>query len=343
MLRRFRNWRLVSVLAPAVIALTLLTGCPAVSNLPAPGRILEQKALENGRPYSVYVPSYYTAERSWPVVVTCHGTWPYDRADLQMAEWKGLAEQKNFLLIVPQLKGTAGDIVPPVAEQVRRQLDDETTILSAIRSVSAAYNVDDTRIFLTGWSAGGYAVLFTGLRNPGVFRALALRQTNFNAAFLELAVPFLDPAQPVQVMYGSLDPFREGALACIDWLRTHEFDPVTLERTGTHRRDPDPVYRFFTQVVRHQPWVRVQVKENPDDPMLVHLSVKTSFQPVRYLWDFGDGSERQSLPSPSHRYENPGQYNIRVGVWSTEKNRHVRQVQVRVPRVRLGTATPVAP
>jgi len=29
---------------------------------------------------------------------------------------------------------------------------------------------------------------------------------------------------------------------------------------------------------------------------------------------------------------------VRVGVWQTEKNRYVRQIQVRVPRVRLGVA-----
>ncbi|HOA75082.1 MAG TPA: PKD domain-containing protein [Phycisphaerae bacterium] len=322
----------------AGLILTLTTGCPVVSNLPAPGRILEQKAAETGQDYYVYVPSHYTAERLWPVVITCHGTRPYDTAPAQLAEWKGLAEQKNFLLIVPELKGTVGDFVPSLAEQIRRQMEDEATILSALRSVSAAYSVDPSRVFLTGWSAGGFAVLFTGLRHPEIFRALSLRQTNFNPAFVEPCVPFLDRTQPIQVTYGSLDPLRDHAIKCIEWLRSHEFEPATVERAGTHRRDPVPVYNFFVHVVRHQPWVRIRVKNDPDDPMRLSFSVQTSFDPVNYLWDFGDGTERSPVAAPEHRYEKPGQYNVRVGVWQTEKNRYVRQIQVRVPRVRLGVA-----
>lgn len=330
-------------LALAGLALTLATGCPVVSNLPAPGRILEQETLDTRQGYYVYVPSHYTAERSWPVVVTCHGTRPYDYAHMQLAEWKGVAEQKNFLLIVPRLKGTVGDFVPPVAEQIRRQLDDEATILSALREVSAKYNVDSMRVFLTGWSAGGYAVLFTGLRNPDVFRALSLRQTNFNAAYVEPCVPFLDRLQPIQVTSGSLDPLREGATACVEWLRSHDFDPVTVERTGTHRREPMPVYDFFVQVVRHQPLVRIQVAEDPNDPMRVRLSVRSSFEPVQYLWDFGDGSERLSTATVDHRYQTPGLYHVRVGVWRSEKDKRVRDVRVQVPRVRLGAATQPTP
>jgi len=321
------------------LALTSVAGCVVVSNLPAPGRILEQTDPEHGSEYHVYVPSRYTPARQWPIVVTCHGTQPYDTADFQLAEWKGLAEQKNFLLIAPELKGTAGDFVPPAPEQVRRQLEDEATILAAVRSVKASYNVDESRVFLTGWSAGGYAVLFTGLRNPDVFRALSLRQPNFDPELVELCKPFFDRTQRIQITYGNLDPLRDGAMQCIDWLRAHDFDPITLERPGMHKRDALPVYEFFVQTVRHHPWVRVQVREDGRDPMRLLLGVKTSFEPVRYLWDFGDGTERVPVASPEHRYAEPGQYNIRVGVWRNDKDYHVRQVQVQVPRIRLGTAT----
>jgi hypothetical protein len=143
-------------------------------------------------------------------------------------------------------------------------------------------------------------------------------------------------------MYGSLDPLKSGAVECIDWLRAHEFEPTTLERPGTHKRDPMPVYNFFAQVVRNQPLVRIQVQEDADDPMLVHLSVKTSFEPVKYLWDLGDGTPRLPVAATDHRYAKPGLYNVRVGVWRTEKDKNVRQIQVQVPRVRLGAATKTA-
>lgn len=332
--------RCAVLIALATTCLTLVTGCPVVSNLPAPGRALVRNEPEHRREYRLYVPTRYSPERTWPLVVTCHGTRPYDTAPRQFEEWKGLAELKGFLLIAPELEGTVGDFAPPVPEQIKRQLRDEAAILSIVRSVSGAYSVDRSRVFLTGWSAGGFAVLFTGLRNPDVFRALSLRQTNFNPAYFESCIPFLDRNQSIQVTYGSLDPLRTGGLKCVDWLRSHDFEPTTMERTGTHRRDAQPVYDFFSQVVRHQPFIRVLVQEDGSDPMRLLFSARTSFEPVKYLWDFGDGSERTPVATPDHRYTKPGLYSIRVGVWTEAKNHMVRQVQVQVPRVRLGTPAP---
>ena len=54
-------------------------------------------------------------------------------------------------------------------------------------------------VLFTGWSAGGYPVLFTGLRNPDVFRALALMQPNFEPAFVQPCLPFMDRNQPILV------------------------------------------------------------------------------------------------------------------------------------------------
>ena len=156
------------------LILSCLTGCPVVSNREAPGLQLTQQDPESDRQYQLYVPTRYGdngAGRKWPLVVTCHGTKPWDTAPRQFDEWKGLAEQKGFLLVAPDLLGTRGDVPPKPADQIALQLQDEKAILSIVRTIQAARAVDPSRIFLTGWSAGGYAVLFTGLRHPDVFRA----------------------------------------------------------------------------------------------------------------------------------------------------------------------------
>jgi len=321
----------------AGLALTCVTGCPVVSNLAAPGQILTRQDPEFNREYRLYVPSHYHEAKSWPLVVTCHGTKYWDTADRQLAEWKGLAEQKGFLVLAPELVGTAGDITPPAQEQIRRQLDDENAILSMIRTVCAARKVDSTRIFLTGWSAGGYAVFFTGLRHPDVFRALSVRQGNFNPAFVEPCLPFLDRFQPIQIMSGTMDPLKDYAQAAIRWLREHDFEPDVLERPGIHRRDPQPVYTFFANVVRHRPWVRVLVRDDLHEPMLVSFGIRASFEPTEYLWDFGD-KQRSPVAQPEHRYEKPGLYTVRVGLRAPNGTRAVRQIQLQVPRIRLGLA-----
>lgn len=324
----------------SAIVLICGTGCPVVSNLPSPGRVVQETDPEFGRTYHLYVPQRQPPLTGWPLVVTCHGTPPWDTATRQLDEWKGLAEQKGFLLVAPELVGTHGDFPPAPPEQIRRQLADEEAILSIVRAVMAAYRVDDSRVFLTGWSAGSYAVLFTGLRNPGVFRAMSIRQGNFNPEYVEPCVPFLDRHQPIHLTYGSLDLLKSDSEACIDWLRAHEMEPLAQERPGAHKRDPGPVFAFFADVVRRRPWIRVRVLEDPQDPMKVSFSVKSSFEPVRYLWDFGDGSDREPVAAPEHKFEKPGLYSVRVGLWRDEDDRYIRQIPLQVPRIRLGAAPP---
>ena len=329
----------------SVLVLAGACGCPVVSNREAPGRELAEREPDSGRPYRLYVPTQYreTGEtRLWPLVVTCHGTVPWDTARRQFDEWKGLAEQKGFLLVAPELVGTRGDVVPPPAGQIEKQIEDEKTILGIVRAVQAARSVDASRIFLTGWSAGGYAVLFTGLRHPDVFRALSVRQGNFDAAFMEPCVPFLDRYQPVQVLYGESDLLKDQALGCVDWLRGHGLEPTTLGRPGIHRRDPEPVFSFFTTVVRQRPWVRVLVEDDARDGLRVRFAARTSFEPVKFLWDFGDGQLRSPLAHPEHRYAQAGFYDVQLAVWAANGGPYVRQIRLQVPRVRLGVAPPAS-
>ena len=52
---------------------------------------------QTGGKYYLYVPKNYDAEKAWPLVVTCHGTEPYDTAARQAKEWKALAVQLTLI------------------------------------------------------------------------------------------------------------------------------------------------------------------------------------------------------------------------------------------------------
>lgn len=309
-----------------------------VNNRPAPGKVHLLREPVEGRKYYLYVPTAYHERHRWPLVVTCHGTRPFDSALAQIDEWKGVAEQRGFLVAAPELTASSA-FTPPVEEQIQRQMDDERAILSLVGHVRAGRSIDDTRVFLTGWSAGSYVVLFVGLRHPEVFRALSVRQGNFREEYLQPVVPFLDPHQAIQVTYGEFDLLRKDALACIDWLRAHNMDPTPLETFAQHRRDPNPVFAFFANVVRNEPWVRLEVKEDPADEMRVTLAVRASFVPQACFWDFGDGHHSREV-APTHRYEQPGTYTVRVVLGEPGSGRVVRSIKLQLPRVRLGATPP---
>lgn len=330
------NNRALAALSLSMLALTGSLGCTATSSLPAPGRVLTLHDPTWGRQYRMYVPSHYNDARRWPLVIACHGARPFDSPSIQIDEWKGLAEQHGFLVAAPDLTAVAS-LPPKPPEQIDRQLDDDRAILSIVTSIRAARSVDDTRVFLAGWSTGNYVALFSGLRHPDIFRAVSCREGEFKADFVKPTVPFLDHHQIVQVTYGELDLRKDVAEACIDWLREHDLEVSPRKSYGGHPRDAGLVYPFFAWVVRNRPWVRIEVKEDPDDGLRVTLSVRASFKPTGYLWDFGD-RQRATEAAPTHRYAEPGTYTVTVGLAGGGEKRTVRHISLQVPPVHLGTA-----
>ncbi len=314
-------------------------GCLVEETRPAPGqtRVVEEPVTQGK--FRLYVPTGYDPQRSTALLVTCHGTPPYDTADRQLREWRGLAEAKGFLVVAPELVGTRGDLPSDPAAQIERQRKDERLILQAVRRVKAAYSIDENRVFLNGWSAGAHAVLFTGLRNPDVFRALAIRQGTFREEFVEPCIPFLDRYQAVLVNYSDLDPL-DNSEPMIDWLRRHEIEPMVQIRATGHKRDPERVFNFFMHVLRSRPYVRVVVLESPSDPMEIQFKARTSFEPKRYLWDFGDNS-RSDQAEPVHTYVEPGLYTVKFAAWTESGKPKVRYIQLKVPSIRLGSEAPV--
>ena len=69
-------------------ALVAVGGCavPQAQNTPA----WQRRELDplTSRAYHIYVPSTYDHSRPMPMIVTCHGTPPYDVAEHHIREWK---------------------------------------------------------------------------------------------------------------------------------------------------------------------------------------------------------------------------------------------------------------
>ncbi len=184
----------------AILLCGCLSGCiPPQPETPYPS--LEMKELKTGAAYTLYVPSYYTKDQAWPLVVPLHGTYGFDDPNMQVTEWKDVAERHGLIVAAPVLRSVQG--ILPIAKAVRQQdlESDEKTVLAVIDDVCAKYNiaiiqdkllpppkgVPEARtkpaasatqpfsrraILLTGFSAGGYPLWYVGLRNPERFHML---------------------------------------------------------------------------------------------------------------------------------------------------------------------------
>jgi len=321
----------LSALALAILPFS--AGCPVTSELPDDAPVREEVVRETRARYYLYVPSKYKPDRPWPFVVLCHGTNPYDTAWYEIKEWAAFAERHGIIVAAPELEGVRGDIPPPADVQLKYQRTDERTILGCVAAIRAAYQVAEERIFLTGWSAGGYAVLHTGLRHPEIFRALAVRQGNFDARYMTEATSRLDRWQPVYIYYGTMDFVKDQTRAAIEWLRDHGMHVDEMGIPGSHRRLPASMaWDYFSEVARNRPWIRLNaVAPDYRRPRAIRLTIKSIPAATDALWNFGDGTEERGT-AVLHEYEKEGVFEVMAQVKLESGKWYKRPISVRVPR-----------
>lgn len=323
------------------MGLFVWSGCTNLPSSESGVRFMEETEPETGATYYLAVPSTHTPDKQWTLIVTCHGTPPWDTAIQQIGRWGEVAESKRVIVAAPKLKGTASDqLFPSVHRQIAAQEHDERVILAVVERTKPAFNIDPSRVFLTGWSGGGYAVLYTGLRHPEVFRGLAVHQGNFDERFVEPVKPRLDRHQPVQISWGITDLLKEHAENSLDWLRRNKMAyAIPQELSGHHRLLPEVAYRFFQRCVREYPWIVVTAHASrPDNLMALRFRVKSSPPARAYLWQFGDGDISRAA-DPEHVYSKPGTYKVQLTVETKGGRRHVRRIGVTVPVARIGVAS----
>jgi poly(3-hydroxybutyrate) depolymerase len=229
----------------ACVVVTVLGGCAVTQ----PQNTPVQQRLENdpstGRDYYIYVPSTYRHDRPAPLIVTCHGTPPYDVAEHHIREWKMLAEQNGCIVVAPKLIGTDGVLGDgPIVGMI----SNEKYILSLISLLGYRYNLDRANMMITGFSGGGFPTYWVGLRNPDVFSTVVSRSGNFSRGNLDGWYPPEGKRVNIMVYWGENDPgaIRGQSHQAVEYLREHGFDVETLELPGTgHERHPEVAMKFF--------------------------------------------------------------------------------------------------
>jgi predicted esterase len=323
----------------AVVFIITPCGCSQYidPNVPEPIRPFVEPEL--GGKYLLYRPSAYDRGKSWPLIVVCHSS-PFDSPNERIRAWTQLAESHGFLVVAPKLKGTARHGVRRVAGQIALQREDEERILAAVRNVGAGHSISEDRIFIHGWSGGALAALYTGLRHPDLFRAIALSQPGFKEGFLADADAAIDVSQPVSVGYSFVDVVTgKDARKCVEWLQTHGVNAEVS--TGPVRpSDARRPVQFFEEVIRKVPWLHIRAYPVPGgDPLEVQFKLRCTEPPSTYHWDFGDGEE-SVVAEPVHRYKNPGTYRITLAVEQSAGRMHHRAINLKLPEA---TVTPAGP
>lgn len=234
----------------ALALMVILGGCAVPYTPPTPHPPRHEVDPSTGRGYYIYVPSTYQHDRPAPLVVSCHGTPPYDVARHHIEELKHYGEVNGCIIVAPELIATDGLLGDgPVVGM----LADEKYILSIISLLGYRYNIDRANIMITGFSGGGFPTYWVGLRNPDVFSAVVARSCNFNRGNLDGWYPDSAKQSSIFVYYGQNDPgtIRNQSRNAVSYLRAKGFTVETRILPGVgHERHPEVAMRFFLDNLR---------------------------------------------------------------------------------------------
>jgi poly(3-hydroxybutyrate) depolymerase len=131
-------------------------------------------------PYRVYVPKGYAAGTATPLVIALHGLGGNEDGffDNYQQLAPQLAEKHGFLLAAPlgfRRDGFYGSSIMGAGDAASRRRSEysEKDVLEVLRRMKAAYNVDETRIYLMGHSMGAIGTWALAAKYPEIWAALA--------------------------------------------------------------------------------------------------------------------------------------------------------------------------
>ena len=145
--------------------------------------------------FSLYVPEYYTPDRTWPLVMALHGGSGNGRGFL----WSWLRDARSLgaILVAPTATGPTWALMGE---------DTDTPNLTRILdSVRARWNVDATKMLMTGMSDGGTFCYVSGLDGASPFTHLAPVSATFHPLMAEMADAERLRGLPIHIVHGRLD------------------------------------------------------------------------------------------------------------------------------------------
>lgn len=119
--------------------------------------------------YEVFVPSTWTPQKKWPVILFLHGAGhrgtyaPGATESLLAARFQSYHQQNQAVVVLPRC----------AREHWWTDPEMEALALQALEQAIAEFNGDRTRLYLTGLSMGGFGAWSLAARYPGKFAAIA--------------------------------------------------------------------------------------------------------------------------------------------------------------------------
>jgi polyhydroxybutyrate depolymerase len=159
------------------------------------------------RSYLHYLPTGYSKDRSWPLVLVLHGGGANGENAMRMADMEPLADREGFILLYPDGTGRPGDRVFTwnagrcCAYALETNADDSGFLAALIDHFIAEHGADPRRVYVAGLSNGAMMAHRVAAEHSDRIAAIAPVAGGFNVDGVA------DPQHPVSVIafHGLLD------------------------------------------------------------------------------------------------------------------------------------------
>jgi phospholipase/carboxylesterase len=180
---------------------------------PTTGIVHDHNEPNSRSGFSLYVPEYYTPDRAWPLVMALHGGSGNGRSFL----WSWLREARSHgaILVAPTATGSAPGETASIKNTIKNTIKnswalmgedtDTPNLVRILAFVQERWNIDPSRLLLTGMSDGGTFCYVTGLQDDSPFTHLAPVAATFHPLMAEMADAERLRGLPIHIVHGQLD------------------------------------------------------------------------------------------------------------------------------------------
>ena len=170
----------------------------------------------SARTYAYYVPATYNPlTDTVPLINNVHGLTGTFTSQQTAEDFRKIADTANFIIMLPQgLPGTGALPLPgwDVWSTVQSGAADRNYIMQCLDSVEAHYKIDTNRVYVTGFSQGGYMSYNLSTNFSKRITAMASVSGAMSTAYYDTCYP-VHPL-PVMEIHGTNDqlvPYIGGA------------------------------------------------------------------------------------------------------------------------------------
>ena len=160
------------------------------------------------RQYIVHLPPGFNSNSSLPLVMVLHGGSGNYKSVQGFTQMNFVSNQNDFLAVYPQGIGNAppgyswGDGRNTTADQAG--IDDVGFISKLIDTLYANFNIDTNKVYLCGFSNGGFMTQRLACETPGLFAAIGGLGCSIDTNLIQTCNP--NQGVPMAYFSGTADP-----------------------------------------------------------------------------------------------------------------------------------------